>query len=56
MSGADQVTDFIREPKKAREKLTFNALSSVGMSQARDVCVCPYSLCHVWAVPGEAAA
>jgi len=36
------------EITKAREKLTVNAFSSIGKSQARDVCVSPYSLCHVW--------
>ena len=37
------------EIKKAREKLTVNAFSSVDKSQARDVCMGPYSLCHMWA-------
>lgn len=37
------------EIKKARGKLTITAFSSVGKSQARDVCMGPYSLCHVWA-------
>ena len=36
------------EIKKARDKLTVNAFSSIGKSQAWDVCVSSYSLCHVW--------
>jgi hypothetical protein len=39
--------------KKAREKLTVNAFSSVGKSQARDVCMGPYFLCHLWAASGH---